>query len=185
MLFSLTPKISRDELYDFDNVLHELIKSMEMNSITVIVGIRRSGKTSLLRVALSECGYPYIYMDLRFSRAPTYRDFVYILKNSLEDFLKRYGGVFKRVVDFLKNVRGISISFPSLSIEIGWKGSEKIELSELFVALDSLDRELGKPIVFAINEAQELARITWISFNRLFAYIYDNLRNLRIVLTGS
>ena len=48
-----------------------------------------------------------------------------------------------------------------------------------------MGRDLGKPIVIAIDETQELSKITWISFTRLFAFVHDNLRNLRIVLTGS
>lgn len=185
VLFDLRPKSSREDLYDFDKELGELVKSIGLNPLTVVIGIRRSGKTSLLRVALSECGYPYIYIDPRFSTAPTYRDFAYVLKNSIEDFLRRYSGIYRRVIEFLKNVRGVSIDISTLSIGISWRRDERIELGELFTALDSLARDLGKPIVIAIDEAQELSKITWIPITRIFAYIYDNLRNLRIVLTGS
>ncbi|MEL9940187.1 MAG: ATP-binding protein [Ignisphaera sp.] len=185
MLFDLQPKTSRRDLYDFDRELEELIKSIELNPLTVVVGIRRSGKTSLLRVALNECGYPYIYIDPRFYSAPTYRDFAYILRNSVEDFLRRYGGVYRRIVEILKNVKGISIDLPTLSVEVSWRRGERMEIGELLIALDNLAKDIKKPIVIAIDEAQELSKITWMPITRLFAYAYDNLRNLRIVLTGS
>ena len=185
MLFDIRPKTRREELYDFDRELEELIKGVRLNPLTIVIGIRRSGKTSLLRVALNEIGYPYIYVDPRFSEAPTYRDFAYILRDSLEDFLGRYGGLRERIIKFLRSVKGVSISTPGFSVEVGWRGSERLELGELLVALDGLGGDLGKSIVIAIDEAQELSRITWISFTRIFAFAYDNLRNLRIVLTGS
>ena len=49
-------------------------------------------------------------MNPRFSEAPTYRDFAYVLKDSLEDFLGRYGGLRERIIKFLRSVKGISIS---------------------------------------------------------------------------
>lgn len=47
MLFDLHPKISRRELYDFDRELNELVRSIKLNPLTVVIGIRRSGKASL------------------------------------------------------------------------------------------------------------------------------------------
>ncbi|MGB9729695.1 MAG: AAA family ATPase [Thermoprotei archaeon] len=185
MLFSLTPKSRKDEHFNFEEELEGLIKSLSLNPITIVVGMRRTGKTSLLKVALNECKYPYIYMDPRFSTAPNYRDFAYLLKNSLQDFLNRHKSIQKRITDLLKNVKGVEIAVPGFSVDIVWKGERKLELGELFTALDNLGKDIGKPIVFAIDEAQELRKITWISFDKLLAYTYDNLKNIRIVLTGS
>lgn len=125
-------------MYDFDRELEELTKGIKLNPLTIVIGIRRSGKTSLLRVALNEIGYPYIYVDPRFSEAPTYRDFAYILRDSLEDFLGRYGDLRERIIKFLRSVRGVSISTPGFSVEVSWRGSERLELGELLVALNSL-----------------------------------------------
>jgi predicted AAA+ superfamily ATPase len=62
MLFSIKPKERRDELYDFEKELEELIKGIERSPITIVIGMRRTGKTSLLKVALNELGNPYIYI---------------------------------------------------------------------------------------------------------------------------
>jgi AAA+ ATPase superfamily predicted ATPase len=185
MLFSIKPKERRDELYDFEKELEELMKGIERSPITIVIGMRRTGKTSLLKVALNELGNPYIYLDTRFSVNPTYRDFIYIVKESLEDFVRRYKSFREKIVEVLSSVKGVSISIPFSSIDISWRGGNKLEFPELFTALNSIGSELKKSVVVAFDEAQELRKITWINFVRLFAYIYDNLDYVRIVLTGS
>lgn len=185
MLFSVSPKSRREELFDFDDELSSLIRSIELNPLTIVVGMRRTGKTSLLRVALCECGFPYVYIDPRLSVAPDYRDFAYLIKNSLEDFLGRYEDFRDKIVGLLRKVRGINVRTPGLSVEVSWSGESRLDVPGLFEALNDVGESLSKPVVVSIDEAQELRKITWISFDRLFAYIYDNLRNMRLVLTGS
>jgi len=46
MPFSIKPKERRDKLYDFENELKELVKGIERSPITIVVGMRRTGKTS-------------------------------------------------------------------------------------------------------------------------------------------
>jgi len=185
MLFSIKPKERRDELYDFEKELEELMKGIERSPITIVIGMKRTGKTSLLKVALNELGNPYIYLDTRFSVNPTYRDFIYIVKESLEDFVRRYKSFREKIVEVLSSVKGVSISIPFSSIDISWRGSSKLEFPEFFTALNRIGSELKKSVVVAFDEAQEIRKITWINFVRLFAYIYDNLDYVRIVLTGS
>ncbi len=38
-------------------------------------------------------------------------------------------------------------------------------------------------MIIAIDEAQELRRVNWLRFDRLFAYIFDNLPNIRLALS--
>jgi AAA+ ATPase superfamily predicted ATPase len=184
MLFSIKPKERKDELYDFEKELEELMKGVERSPITIVIGMRRTGKTSLLKVALNELRNPYIYLDTRFSVNPTYRDFIYIVKESLEDFVRRYKSFREKIVEVLSSVKGVSISIPFSSIDISWRGSSKLEFPEFFTALNRIGSELKKSVVVAFDEAQELRKITWIDFVRLFAYVYDNLDYVRIVLTG-
>ncbi|MEM4627707.1 MAG: ATP-binding protein [Ignisphaera sp.] len=185
MLFSITPKSRRDELFDFENELNSLVKSIGLNPMTIVIGMRRTGKTSLLKVALNECGYPYIYIDPRFSAAPDYHDFAYLIKRSLEDFLDRCRDFRSKIVDLMKRVKGVYIRVPGFDVEISWGRQSRLDLPSLFEALDRFGESLGRPVVIAVDEAQELRKITWISFDRLFAYVYDNLTNTRVVLTGS
>jgi AAA+ ATPase superfamily predicted ATPase len=185
MLFSVRPKERREELYDFEKELEELKKGVRGCPLTVLVGMRRTGKTSLLKVALSELGNPYVYLDTRLSANPTYRDFMNIVRESLEGFVRRYAPLRRRVAEVLRGVRGLSITLSPPSVDVVWRGGGRLEFSQLLTALNVVGSELGEPVIIAFDEAQELRKVGWVSFTRLFAYAYDNLENVRIVLTGS
>jgi AAA+ ATPase superfamily predicted ATPase len=185
LLFDIKPKERRSDLYDFEKELEDLKKGLEKTPITLLTGVRRTGKTSLLKVALSELGYPYVYLDTRLSSNPTYRDFANIVKASLEDFIAKNTPLRRKIVEKFRRVSGISISLSPLSVDISWRGDKKFELVEMFTALNKVGFDIGKPIIIAFDEAQELRKITWINFPRIFAYIYDNLNHVRLVLTGS
>jgi AAA+ ATPase superfamily predicted ATPase len=58
--------------------LRRVLKGIPIN---VLVGTRRTGRTSLLNVALNELGNPYIYLDLRRS-VPPYKIFMDALEDS-------------------------------------------------------------------------------------------------------
>ncbi|MEM1560645.1 MAG: ATP-binding protein [Ignisphaera sp.] len=62
MLFDPKPKESRKDLFDRENELMELKNSVEHGPlITLCIGVRRSGKTSLIRTFMNEYGYPSLY----------------------------------------------------------------------------------------------------------------------------
>lgn len=61
MLFDPAPKIRREDFFDREI---ERVKSL-LSPITLVLGLRRTGKSSLIRISLEELGYPYIYVDLR------------------------------------------------------------------------------------------------------------------------
>jgi len=122
MLFSVRPKERREELYDFEKELEELKKGVRECPLTVLVGMRRTGKTSLLKVALSELGNPYVHLDTRSSANSTYRDFMNIVRESLEGFVRRYAPLRRRVAEVLRDVRGLSITLSPPSVDVVWRG---------------------------------------------------------------
>ena len=67
MYFSLEVKSRREDFYDMESELERLKKELKdpLTRMIVIKGIRRVGKSSLLRVVLSDVGLPYILVDLR------------------------------------------------------------------------------------------------------------------------
>ncbi len=60
MLFNLEPKDRREDLYDFDRELRVLERALLMSKLVVVKGIKRTGKTSLMKTALNVTGLPYI-----------------------------------------------------------------------------------------------------------------------------
>jgi hypothetical protein len=185
MLFDLEPKSSREDLFDFEAELNSVINGIKNEKITVIRGLRRTGKTSLMKVALNESGYPYIYLDPRFSTRPTQSDLVKLLERGIRDLLRSSGSFIDRVREALSRIGWIKIAVSPLSIELRLSRAVRMSIAELFDSLNELGEELGVPIVVAIDEAQELSKVTWINFNALLAYAYDNLRYVRFLLTGS
>lgn len=63
MIFDPVPKESRKDFFDREEEI-EKIKSLS-SPITLVLGLRRTGKSSVIRIALSELDLPYVYVDLR------------------------------------------------------------------------------------------------------------------------
>jgi len=186
MLFDPRPKQDKKDLFGRDLELSSLLNSLRSECpLILLLGVRRVGKTSLLKVALKEAGQPYIYLDLRsledtgFSRTSLYR--------MLSDELSRLYSTQEKLREYLKKVRGIEIA--GFKIELNW-GSDKLLLSSLFKALnDWVEESNDSHLILAFDEAQLLRFMAGgkgkINFRSLLAYSYDNLPNLKFVLTGS
>ena len=66
MLFDPRPKQEKRDLFGRERELNRLLAAMGSRCpLILLLGVRRIGKTSLLKVALKEAGQPYIYLDLR------------------------------------------------------------------------------------------------------------------------
>lgn len=65
MLFDPRPKERREEIFDREKELESILNGMNEYPISLIIGIRRVGKSSLLKVALNEYSGIGIYMDTR------------------------------------------------------------------------------------------------------------------------
>ena len=185
MLFDLEPKSKREDLYDFETELRRLISGIVNEKIIVVRGLRRTGKTSLMRVALNEAGYPFIYLDLRFSSRPRQSDIAELIRRGLEGFLSRNRSLIDRVKDALLRIRWIKVEVSPIRVEFGLGGHRRLSVGDLLDAINDLGAGLGKAVVIAIDEAQELSKVTWINFNMILAYSYDNLRYVKFLLSGS
>jgi len=74
--------------------------------------------------------------------------------------VRRYKSYREKIVEVLRSVKGVSVSMPFSSIDISWRGDDKLKFPELFTALNKIGSELKKSIVVAFDEAQELRKIT-------------------------
>ncbi|MEM3815974.1 MAG: ATP-binding protein [Candidatus Bathyarchaeia archaeon] len=85
----------------------------------------------------------------------------------------------------LKKVKGVS--FAGHGIEFDW-GREGLKLTELFQTVDQWAGKEKTRVIMTFDEAQILRSYKGggkNDFRSLFAYCYDNLHNITIVLTGS
>lgn len=180
MLFDLLPKEDRNDLFDREEELNKL-KGLEglYSPITLVLGFRRTGKSSLIKVALKELGLPSIYIDLRrFEEIQyvQYRDFVLRLQHEVNKLIKR----FPDLLNALRNIRGVGIM--GNQVLFYWKAGKRVSFASL---LDSLNDWADDKVIVVLDEAQELIRMRGFNILPILAYSYDNLRKIRFIISGS
>ena len=181
--FSEAPKTSIESLYDREAELKALKNALKRKSRMVLVlGVRRVGKTSLLKAGLNSMKTPYVFLDLR--ALASYDD--KSLYSILVDELNRVMPFGKRLLEQLKKVKGVSVGVEGVSISLA---KDKPGLTSIFRALDrwASEEKFCLPVVF--DEAQELRFFQGgrrrFDFRRFLAYSYDNLQNITLILSGS
>ncbi|MEM3948374.1 MAG: ATP-binding protein [Zestosphaera sp.] len=168
-LFDLRPKSLRSELFDREEELDVLHRALERGyPLTVLMGIRRVGKTSLLKTFLNEVSG--VYIDVR----GVYRrsDLEFRVSDALNESSRR-------IKKFLEGIRGISVS--GFSVEIKWRGRDSISFIGL---LEELNKKKEKFVV-ALDEVQTARPRLSAEIRGALAYAYDNLENIVFIVAGS
>ncbi|WP_297519547.1 ATP-binding protein [Thermococcus sp.] len=172
MLFDLRPKQRREDIFDREREFDELEKSVGTYPLTLLLGIRRVGKSSILRAYLNE--NPGMLIDCR----ELYAESGHITKEDLIHELQSKGTILQRLLSKFK----ISLDLKFLGLE-----PKEASLREIFRELNEIGEKTGKFII-AFDEAQYLrfyGSRGGKELLALFAHAYDSLPNLRIILTGS
>ncbi|WP_297523746.1 ATP-binding protein, partial [Thermococcus sp.] len=172
MLFDLRPKQRREDIFDREREFEELEKSVETYPLSLLLGIRRVGKSSILRAYLSV--NPGILIDCR----ELYAESGHITKEDLIRELQLKGTILQRLLSKFR----ISLDLKFLRLE-----PKEASLREIFRELNEIGEKTGK-FVIAFDEAQYLrfyGSRGGKELLALFAHAYDSLPNLRIILTGS
>ncbi|MGB9758435.1 MAG: AAA family ATPase [Thermoproteota archaeon] len=168
MLFDLRPKSSRKDLFNREDELRELDRSVDRYPLILVLGIRRIGKTSLVRAFLEN--YKGVYIDTRG-----------VLRRS--DFYERISDSFynslSTVKKLLEGIRGVNVT--AAGVEIKWKGHDSVSFTGL---LQEINKK-GDRFVIVIDEIQSLKPPLSAELRNLIAYSYDNLENITLVISGS
>lgn len=186
MLFDPRPKTRRQDLFDREEELEAFKRYIEERApLVLLLGLRRTGKTSLLLTGLNEIHVDYIFVDLRIleEKMPvTRRDIIVLLERAIADFMRRTS-FRKKLTKYLERVEGLSVA--GLEVKVSWRTKPYYFISELFMELNSWAEDTGRHLVVAFDEAQEFARTYRVELDRILAYVYDHMRNVTVVLTGS
>ena len=177
MLLDPRPKESRKDLFDREEELERLKRAVERYPLVLLLGIRRVGKSSVLKVALNELENG-IYIDVRelyFSSGGwiTSETLTKAFEKALNSLKSKFRG---KVIETLRKVKGVTIAGVSLTFE------SKTSLLDVLNALNDVG------VVIAFDEAQYLRYYGargGKEFLAMVAYAYDNLRNVRFVFSGS
>ncbi|WP_054848782.1 AAA family ATPase [Vulcanisaeta sp. JCM 14467] len=187
MLFSLEPKATRRELYDRDRELNELSGSVDRGDrIVVVYGIRRVGKTSLVRAFLSEARHPYVLVDVRqvyFTEGSVSANVLvrYVL-DGFREFMGRRDRLWASLRDVLRGIDWVRVS-PG-GVEVRLSRRSRVDLTELFRAIDEWCEHNSTRFVIVLDEAQYM-RFSNIRYDGVLAWAYDNLGRVTFIVTGS
>ncbi len=172
MLFGREPKENIDDLFGRKKEVKELESALKLKErLNVVYGVRRMGKTSLIKAVLNEKELPYVFVDVRE---------IYLKYNSVP-------------VEALRSL--IAKEFTKLMDNVGIKqeehridGNLDVEDQDLTSLLKSINewcsnRKLS--FVLAFDEAQYLRFSGSVKYDMLFAWSVDNLSNMIYILSGS
>jgi len=183
MLFSPKPKTKKEELFDRERELKVLYTALEIYPLIVVTGLRRVGKSSVVRVFLNENSYPYLYIDgRRIYEMSSGSMSSYSLYKMLEIEFSRLSKS-RKVLNFLKRIRGINIAGNGIEID-----KQEFDLASLFEKLDKFAGKEGKNFVVFFDEAQYFkfyGSRGGKDILALLSFIYDALDNIKIIITGS
>ncbi|WP_338602566.1 ATP-binding protein [Sulfolobus tengchongensis] len=170
--FDHRPKETKEDLYDREEELSQLHSSIS-EPIILLTGIRRIGKTSVLKVFLNDLDLPYALIDVR-TPLSSYKSLYTIFSEVLSQINKKKG-VIKEI---LQHINGIS--FFGVNISLSWDPKTRPSLQAI---MDRIN-EIGK-VVIAFDEAQNLKGKIGNEFLSLLAHCYDYCKNVTFILTGS
>jgi len=178
LYFDPRPKTQKEDLFNRKNELKQFEDVLSYASVIVITGLRRTGKTSFLDVALSKTKHPYILLDVRdLPIVPSRAD---IIRKTAAAFNKMDKKWLHTLSDTLKHVKGVNLAAASITLDWSQKGTD---LTELFDKIDTWAKKNKQRFLLALDEVQLIRGDK--SIPRLFARIADVNRNTIIIVTGS
>lgn len=187
LYFDPRPKTLRSDLFGREKELDTLGSLLAKGSpLILILGLRRTGKTSLLKTALNETDCPSLVLDLRTLeelRGISRQGLIKIFVNSINEFLKERAGWRDAILEILRRVKGFKIA--GLEVEIEKFERPEFSLSVFFNTLNAFAKKHRTRVIVALDEAQELERIPFLDFRKVLAHVYDYSDRVTVVLTGS
>jgi len=178
MYFDPLPKRNRSDLFDREGELAQFSNALTYSSLIVILGLRRTGKTSFMNVALSESESPHIILDMRgLSYNPSQAELVRKMESAFNRINRKW---FSMIGSAIKRVKGVSILGNSISLD--WS-KDGVDLAGLFDEVNSWAEANDKRFLVAFDEIQLIRGEK--NIPRLFAHIFDYCQNVCLVVTGS
>ena len=190
MYFDEAPKARRGDLYDFDEQFETFVRWLKEGARFIcILGLRRTGKTSLLLTGLNEAKIPYLFIDgRRFSEVPAIplESLIEEFERALNDLLSREKSLAEKILDFIEEIPGAeAVSKLKIKLARGPTRKEITHLPGIFDALDAFASKKKKKVVVAFDEAQEFRKLRGYEIPKLLAHVYDIKTNVQLVATGS
>ncbi len=152
----------------------------EATRMIVVKGVRRIGKSSLIRVGLRLHGSSlYAVFDARAVPVMSADNVYDVLAHGLRGLLRRARGLSSRLASLLERVEGVSVT----GFEVRINRREPGVIAGIAEALGEAAGQAGEQVILVLDEAQEFSIVP--GFSRLLAHIYDYHPGVKLVLAGS
>ena len=190
MFFEPRPKDNRADLYDRDDE-YERLKSLvsKKTPLILIKGLRRTGKTSLVRTYLNEEKHLHAWVDLR-ALAPKDKinkdEILGVFESSINRCISNAEGIAGKFLERMSRINGVSVMGNGISFE-----NKPDPINDLCNAFKGLGEWVGTEVYFTdmvilvIDEAQYLSNVSNMDMRKFLAFLYDNCKNITVILCGS
>lgn len=193
MYFDLEPKSKREDLYNFDEQLERLLNLLRGRRarapLITVTGLRRMGKSSLVRTALDESALPHFTLNgMAFSGASMIKkeDLLRMLEGQLNEAAENQRGWRKKLLDVLRGIRWLRVNSKPPWVHFEWERPLKdFDFLDLVSSFRRLARENQTKFVLVFDEAQEFRKLVGYRLQPAIAYIYDDVNEIQMIVTGS
>jgi AAA+ ATPase superfamily predicted ATPase len=175
MYFDPSPKEKEKDFYNYKLELESIEKGIMKNEKLIFIkGVRRVGKTSLMKVIFNKIqkNLPCAYIDAR--KIQSRLEF-------LNAFYVAASAILKEIIPhkrFLDLIKGFSIE--TFGFRVGIRLEETT--SNIFETLDNELAKNGKRAVIFIDEVQKTKRFGGDAY---LSYLYDSTKMITFVMSGS
>ena len=175
------PHLIKD-IYGREKELREITNSIKKKEpLIIITGPTGVGKTTLLRSVLEKYSTHSIEIQLlQYSSNKNLRRSYVVeeIERSLQILLKKSEISLKK---YLSSLKGVMFDKDELVLD---EQLNQLDLAELFLTLDRWSKNEKTQLILAVDDAEILSRFQHLDFEKIFAFIYDNCKNITIILVG-
>lgn len=189
--FKFGKEVSGDQFYDRREISDELYRMLSEGSSNVVMyAPRRYGKTSLVLKVLErfgQDGIPSVHFDV--SKVPTLERFLDEYASSVYAIGGKLQNIAHLIEEFVGHLHPTFSIKPSGTCSVRLDYGEKMSASSISQVLElpeKVSEAIGKPIVIAFDEFQEVAELSReFSLEKIFRSVIQAHQRTRYVFFGS
>ncbi len=163
MYFTLEPKSKKEDFFNYEHEYRKLVSALQNERLIFVLGVRRTGKTSLMNVVYNQLRGIKVWLDGRIIRDPKKEIFWAIYEAVKEKKSKIFGKIESLNIEALGI--GLTIKVKKESLREIEKEIRKVK--RIFVFIDEA----------AYMPAKELSKV--------LSYFYDFFPNITFIVSGS
>jgi len=193
MHFDLAPKEKLEDLYDIREIYNRLVGLLKVpvqrNPLIVVRGVRRAGKTSLIKTALNELKLPYLYINGgRFADMPVIEkeDLLEEFERGLNEAIEKEKKWWKEILEVLRGVEWLKVDSKPPFVHFEWRRRLRhMDIPDLIFAFQRLSWKNKTRFVLVLDEAQEFKRLVDYKLQKTIADIFDHRHEIQTIVSGS